>query len=123
MQTTGGRRQLLFIRSIDVTTGFEVMDNMIFGDGGALLQDEDVKAIQINTTIADPLFVNPENYDFNLKSQSPAIGLSNKNYAPAVDFFDKTRDPNPDLGAIEYDPSVNNVSVVSGEFAVYPNPF
>jgi hypothetical protein len=55
MQTMGGRRQLLFIRSIDVATGFEVMDNMIFGDGGALLQDEDVKEIHINTTIADPL--------------------------------------------------------------------
>jgi len=27
------------------------------------------------------------------------------------------------LGAIEYDPSVNNVSVVNSEFAVYPNPF
>jgi len=109
--------------SVAATTGFVVKDNMIFGEGGTLSQDEDVKEVQVNTTIADPLFVNPENYDFNLKSQSPAIGLSNKDYAPEIDFFGNLRDDDPDLGAIEYDSSPNNVDAVNTEFTVYPVPF
>lgn len=110
--------------SVSNTSGYAVFDNIIFGDNGPLNQDPDVEAVQVNTTVADPLFVDAPHFDFTLQSHSPAIGIANADYAPATDFFGNTRDGQPDLGAIEYD-SLVGVYFPNRphELKVYPNPF
>jgi hypothetical protein len=56
---------------------------------------------EVNGTYADPLFVDPENYDFGLSRDSPAINIGvdiNIN----EDFLGNARSSIPDIGAIEY---------------------
>ena len=110
--------------SVGNTTNFTVSDNMIYGDNGPVNQDPDVVPVQVNTTIADPLFTDSENYDFHLQQGSPAIGLADPAYAPVDDFYGYPRDSDPDLGAIEYD-STTGVTDLEGtpHVVVYPNPF
>ena len=101
----------------------QVMDNIIYGINGSINQDNDVASIQVNTMITDPLFNKPNDFDFHLSENSPAIGVANTNYTPSHDFYGNIRDDNPDLGAIEY----LGTAVVSefnhAVFNVYPNPF
>ncbi len=105
------------------TSGLQVEDNMIFGDNGPLSQDQDVVVIQVNTTIADPLFLEPDEMDFHLQESSPAIGIANKEFAPVNDFYSNVRDTTPDLGAIEY---FKPTAVLEGKsertFQIFPNP-
>jgi hypothetical protein len=54
-----------------------------------------------NITGKDPLFLNPSELDFRLRSGSPAGGRSIPEYTPATDFTGRLRKARPDLGAIE----------------------
>jgi parallel beta-helix repeat protein len=112
-----------FALSAGGTSNLVVSDNMIFGYNGSLSQDVDISSLDVNTTIADPLFVNTNTFEFNLQPSSPAIGIANSSFAPSDDFYSFTRDANPDLGAIEYNPSLSSTDLASIEVAVFPNPF
>lgn len=111
-----------FALSAGGTTNLEVSDNMIFGYNGNVSQDSDITNIDVNTTIDNPLFVDADNFDFNLQATSPVIGIANTAYAPTDDFFGFSRDANPDLGAIEYGATLSNNDFVSTKFKVFPNP-
>ena len=109
--------------SVSNTQDFEVMDNMIYGDNGTLVQDDDVVNVQVNTTVANPLFVDVNNFDFHIQQSSPAIGIANAEFAPAIDFYGYARDDEPDLGAAEYDSAVGITGFKKTGIKVYPNPF
>ena len=86
------------------TLNLVVADNLIYGTTGAISEDPDVVAVQTNTTMADPDFVDAVNFNFSLESTSLAIGLADASESPADDYFQNMRDANPDLGSIEYLP-------------------
>ena len=118
-----------FALSAGNTSNLEVDNNLIYGYNGTIAQDNDVKSIDTNTLIANPLFVNTPNYlieseyDFNLENNSPAIGIALTSFAPSDDFFGNTRDANPDLGAIEYSSNLNTEDFNTNKFSIFPNPF
>ncbi|MCJ7571142.1 MAG: hypothetical protein MUO82_04630, partial [Candidatus Thermoplasmatota archaeon] len=51
---------------------------------------------------ANPLFVDQNNNNFNLKSSSPCINAGNNLYAPTTDFWGNRRVGTVDIGAIKY---------------------
>ncbi len=69
----------------------------------------------------DPLFISPQNGNFNLDSCSPALGLANKIFSPSYDLFafprpiDPNDEENPDMGAIEssYNQRQNIVNIIN----------
>ncbi len=109
--------------SIRNTTDLEIADNLVFGINAALEEDPDIENIATNTIEANPLFVDADNFNFQLLENSPAIDSAN-DQAPTTDFFGNTRIGNPDLGAIEYGflSAVENV-LKTKALQAYPNPF
>ena len=118
-----------FALSASNSSNLEVKNNLIYGINGSLAHDSDIN--DINTIEQDPLFVNTptsyqnENYAFNfrLKPNSPALnqGLSS-NFIPTTDYYNNTRDNQPDLGAIEYI-STSGVNIQGiNKLILYPNP-
>ena len=105
------------------TTNLIVEDNLIFGTNGTISLDPDITAIEVNTTIADPLFENTAIYDFRLQAVSPAIDIANNSYSPLEDFYGNLRDNNPDLGAIEYALPLSTSEFNLSDINIYPNPF
>jgi hypothetical protein len=105
------------------TTNLVVENNLIYGVNGSVSQDSDVTAIQVNTIIADPLFIDETNFNFNLQQNSPAINSANSDYAPVDDFYGNRRDVNPDLGAIEYIAPLGISDFNQKEINIFPNPF
>ncbi|HHG84210.1 MAG TPA: T9SS type A sorting domain-containing protein, partial [Bacteroidetes bacterium] len=105
------------------TANLSVSDNLIFGTNGIPTQDPDVNAIDINTSISDPLFVNPITFNFALQQNSPAIGIANTLFSLENDLFDHLRDNFPDLGAIEYLAPLSIKHPDKAAIKVYPNPF
>ncbi len=110
------------------TTNLVVTDNIIFGVNGTVNEDVDITAVDVDTMITNPLFVNAgdqnaSNYDFSLNSNSPAIDIADSSQAPTDDFFGNTRDVTPDLGAIEYQPTLSVNEVELNTIVVFPNPF
>jgi hypothetical protein len=110
--------------SVAGTANLMVSDNLIFGVNGTVSQDADVVAVEVNTTIANPMFTDAAHNNFRLKTNSPAIGIANTIFAPPVDYYNDMRDNAPDLGAIEYGtPSAINEAVNAENIKLYPNPF
>ena len=110
--------------SVSNTNTFTVSDNIIFGINGPLVEDTEVIEVQVNTMVEDPLFMDTDNYDFNLQSGSPAIGMANAEFAPVNDFNGNPRDEDPDMGALEYDGNLaieNEISAAA--IRIFPNPF
>lgn len=106
------------------TIGLVVSENIIHGTPGPINEDPDVVAVQVNTQMVDPLFVDPANFDFQLQANSPAKDAGDTNFAPSDDFFGQIRDANPDLGAIEFLPLIGfdiSASPLSS-LSVHPNP-
>ena len=104
------------------TSNLVVKDNIIFGVNGTVAQDQDVSSVDTNTIVVNPKFKNPLAFDFNLKSNSPAINIANTTYAPTTDYYNKNRDNQPDLGAIEYDPTAGVETIKYSKTKIYPNP-
>ena len=88
--------------NLSAADGLVVRDNLIYGTTGAISEDADIVAVQVNTQMVDPLFVDASSFDFNLQSSSDAIDVMGTTEAPSDDYFEQTRDAIPDLGAIEY---------------------
>jgi len=100
----------------------EAYNNVIYGIGGHLSEDPDVKNIDVKTKIANPNFVNApttfqdENYafNFNIKSNSVAIDYAKSSVAPNDDYLGNNRGSSPDSGALEYSSiQVSSISVTS----------
>lgn len=87
--------------SLRDTEDAEVGDNLVYSLDALLLQDEEVLALQTNTTVADPRFIDPEDFVFAPDSDSPALGTANAAFAPDTDFYGNPRVGAPDLGAVE----------------------
>ncbi len=95
--------------NLSAAEGLVVENNIIYGTTlsgvtGTINENSAVVAVQVNTQKTDPLFVDPVNFDFSLQASSPALGMADINTAPTTDYFEKSRDASPDLGAIEYFP-------------------
>jgi hypothetical protein len=60
-----------------------------------------------NYSRADPKFVAPLSYNYELQSTSPAIGKSDPAYTLPFDHEGRPRDVAPDLGALERQPTVD----------------
>jgi hypothetical protein len=52
-----------------------------------------------NTVGSDPMFVSKAGHDFHLQSGSPALGMANPAYAPALDADGQDRPVAPAMGA------------------------
>lgn len=114
-----------FAISVSAMPNLVVSDNLLFGVNGTLAQDADVVAVEVNTQIADPQWIDPANFDFHLQAGSPAVNAGNGGFAPLVDYYGTFRDSLVDLGAVEFEfPMVSNMSgEIKPAFRVYPNPF
>lgn len=118
-----------FALSAGGTSNLEVNNNIIFGYNGTVSEDSDVKNVDVNTLKTNPMFVNtPDHllesqYDFNLKNNSPAIGIALTSFTPSDDFFGNIRDSSPDLGAIEYSSNLSAEGITVQNISIYPNPF
>ncbi len=121
--------------SVAETTNVVVSNNLVYGINGVLNQDSDITPTQTNMIFTNPKFVDPGNelattHDFSLQSSSGAIGSATKTYnvngvtfdIPTNDFYGKIRDSNPDLGAIEYSPSLGINNINRTKLKIYPNP-
>ena len=118
-------------------TNLVVRNNIIYGisgsngTSGTISKDPDVTAVEVNTTEANPLFVDaPSTYqdetytfDFNLQSNSPAIDNADVAFAPTDDYFSIPRDATPDIGAIEYSATAGVDDENISNVRVFPNPF
>ena len=78
------------------TSNLEVSNNVVYGD-----LDLEVDAVDQNSIFADPEFVDPDNFNFNLQDTSPAINAGSASDAPSDDFAGVDRDAAPDIGALE----------------------
>ncbi|PWH83284.1 hypothetical protein DIS18_01655 [Algibacter marinivivus] len=117
-----------FALSAGNTTNLVVNKNIIYGINGTIAQDNDITSVDSNTIIVNPMFISPGNqsansYNFGLQYTSQAIGAALTASAPSDDFYGKTRDSSPDLGAIEYDSTLSINTKNLNNLAVYPNPF
>jgi hypothetical protein len=84
--------------------------------------DSDSEAIDKNTTFGDPLFENPDQWNFHLRENSPAVGKGVPIAWITDDYFGNPRDLNPDLGAVEYIfPSLIKNTTLEKVF-IFPNP-
>ncbi len=109
----------LKISSNSGNSGFlNVTDNLIQGT-----LNPSALALAVNTSTLSPLFNNALNNNFNLQSNSPAIGLADASFSPTDDFYFNQRDSNPDLGAIEYVTPLSNNELEFRTINIYPNPF
>jgi uncharacterized protein YdeI (BOF family) len=104
------------------TTNLVVINNLIYGDGTPLMQDSDIVVVEENTIESDPMFADPDAFDFHLLKDSPAIDAADTSYAPENDFFGNSRDEKPDLGAIEYIDS-QSINESATSYNIYPDPF
>jgi len=114
-----------------VTGTLEAVNNIVYGINGKLSSDPDIVAVEVNTKVADPKFIDApagymdENYpfDFRLNSGSPAIGYADKNYAPLNDYAGNLRDSVPDAGALEHIVQSGIEDDIYNDIKVYPTVF
>lgn len=107
------------IAASNSSTNYTVKNNLING-----VINANVDEVDENTIFADPLFVDPEIFDFNLQEGSPAIGAALEEFAPDDDFLGMQRLNDPDLGALE-SPFLTSISSMEDQpaISVFPNPF
>ncbi len=88
-----------------------------------------------DSNIANMLFTDEANYDYNLTANSPSVnsgtpinsvnGFSltpNKHYEHPINNSSRTLTGTIDVGAYEYDGTLSNDEFISAQFAIYPNP-
>ena len=104
-------------------TNLTVDSNIVFNDYGP---ENVVKGVESGWREEDPLLVDPENFDFHLTAESPAIDNGDTDIVVTTDIDGFPRDDGkPDIGAYEYDPTVSvneTLKTETPELRVYPNP-
>jgi hypothetical protein len=88
-----------------------------------------------DTNIANMLFINEANYDYNLNANSPAINLGtavgsvngfsltpDKHYVHPINNTSRTLTGTIDVGAYEYEGTLSNDEFSRTQFVIYPNP-
>jgi parallel beta-helix repeat protein len=75
--------------------------NLVYG-----LISNDVQALDDSgpTLFGDPLFNNPQTFDFRLTAASPARNMASTSYLPVNDFSNSSRASQADIGAFNYQP-------------------
>lgn len=83
-----------------------VRNNIFYPPGKSLAASEEDAYRDIANRQTDPLFVNPDAFDFRLKTGSPAIDTGAAERAPKTDFDGKPRPQGTqvDIGAHEFPP-------------------
>lgn len=112
--------------NLTAADGLVVANNIIYGTSlagatGPINENAAIAAVQTNTQMADPLWVNPTQFDFSLQSNSPAVDAVSLTDAPLVDFFGNPRDADPDIGAVEF-LNTASLKLTESTIVVYPNP-
>ncbi|MGJ8683627.1 MAG: T9SS type A sorting domain-containing protein [Nonlabens sp.] len=107
--------------AINVTAPITVKDNIIYGTAGAINTNAATVAVEQNTRMVNPLFMDAANFDFRLQANSPAINSADAAFAPSDDFNQFQRDSTPDLGALEFGTTAG-IDDVTVSVAIYPNP-
>lgn len=98
-----------------------VKDNIIYGTNGAINTNAATVAVQQNTRMVDPRFIDPAAFDFTLQANSPARNTADAAFAPSDDFNKFQRDGTPDLGALEFGTTAG-MDDITQRMAIYPNP-
>ncbi|WP_157686646.1 T9SS type A sorting domain-containing protein [Nonlabens sp. Hel1_33_55] len=98
-----------------------IKDNIIYGTNGPIDTNAATVEVEQNTRMVDPMFTDPENFDFTLQSDSPALDTADPAFAPEDDFNQFSRDETPDLGALEFGTTAG-IEEIERVIAVYPNP-
>jgi len=76
-----------------------------------------------NSIIGDPLFVDPENQNFNLQENSPCINSGiDVDIAYDIDGVKIPFGTHPDIGAYEFMPISGAILIDRNKLKIYPNP-
>ena len=97
--------------------------NIVFNNSGSIdiIRDKPENPISSGFTEIDPIFSDALNNDFKLMSTSSAIDNASSMSSQTTDYFGKTRDDSPDIGAIEYGVfSTERQDATS--VVIFPNP-
>jgi len=107
------------IAASNSSSNYTVKNNLVNGT-----IDSQIDVVDVNTIFADPLFTNPEQFDFTLQEGSPAIGTASVSHAPEDDFTGMLRIFEPDRGAFESPFLTTLLSIDEAPIiSFYPNPF
>ncbi len=85
-------------------TNLTVDANIVFNNSGSVnvIRSTGSNPLTSGWHETDPLFADENNDDFSLVGTSPAIDGASSQSGQSIDFFGDSRDPDPDIGAIEY---------------------
>lgn len=103
--------------SVSNSNDVTLENNLVSGS-----MDSDSESLEINTIYDDPVFVEPGQWDFRLKADSPAIGKASPLAWITTDYFGNPRDDHPDLGAVEFVPTSVLAKSIKDKVILYPNP-
>jgi hypothetical protein len=89
----------------DTISDIEIHSNLVYGQGSKLLSlslDQDLLGLGDTALVADPIFTDPEKYEFSVQEGSPALGTADPSPSLAYDFYGIDRSATaPTIGAIE----------------------
>jgi hypothetical protein len=87
-----------------ISNGNIVRNNICTGvsvNGTPAIIDHNITAV-----VKNEHFINPESFDYRLKSTSLAINAGSVDLAPVIDIAKSNRDATPDIGAYEYNENI-----------------
>jgi len=96
-----------------------ITNNIIYNENGSELVYHNIP--NTGFTITNPLLIDPDNGDFRLQANSPAIDAGIVSTYTNDDYLSQTRDANPDIGAYEF-AATGITEYTSLNLQVYPNP-
>lgn len=104
-------------------TNLVIDANIVFNNSGTInaIRGTSENPVSSGWTEIDPGFMDAINSDFKLMSTSSAIDSASSQSSQTTDYFGKTRDDSPDIGAIEYN-VLSTDKHAAASFVVFPNP-
>lgn len=104
-------------------TNLVIDANIVFNNSGTInaIRGTSENPVSSGWTEIDPGFMDAINSDFKLMSTSSAIDNASSQSSQTTDYFGKTRDDSPDIGAIEYN-VLSTDQHAAESFVVFPNP-
>jgi hypothetical protein len=101
-------------------TRLNIQANILFNNNGP--QDITSGIPDSGWIETDPVLINPQNFDFRLAINSPAIDNGIPDIYVSDDITGFRRDDNPDIGAYEYHSPSNVFLHTPNLLKLYPNP-